>query len=194
LPATVTKLSDIYGIVVSSTIINGQVVSADDIVYTFDNRIAQQRLLDSIKLRLNRIGTAALKEVQANLAGFRQKKLAEYQNLIAQGKDVSMTSVVDIANDSNAPHFKVLDRSSQGLLNRETLGVDEDFNILEAPLGGGGRFVVSSTAPATPGEPMQIILLNSNETSTKTPWGDPSKTNKFRYQITIQAVSNTSTI
>lgn len=187
IPATVANASNVKSISAPT--------GSDDIVYTFDNRQAQATLLNTIQLRLNRIGTASLKAIQSELADHRRKKLAEYQKRIADGENVDVSEVVDITDDPDAPHFLVLDRSPDGIKNRRTLGVDEDFTILEtalpkisgAAMANGGKFIVSSTEPKTPSEPMQIILMNS---SNKTPWGDPSKSKPFRFQITIQAISD----
>ena len=185
IPGNITNMSQINGIIAPS--------GSDDIVYHFDNRNSQQLLLDTIKLHLNRIGTATLKEIQSKLTDYRRAKMTIYQDLISQGKDVSLTSVVDIAKDPSAPHIAPLDGTSiQGKKHRRDIGVDQDFALLEAPLGGGGKFVVSSTLTNNPADPFQIILTNFNEDTKKTPWGDPSTPNKpLRYQITIQAVSST---
>ena len=179
IPANITNMSQITGIIAPS--------DSDDIAYTFNNLAAQQALLESIKLRLNRIGTATLKEVQADLAGYRRKKLDIYQTMISEGKDVSITSVVDIANDPDAPRIASLDGvTNDGRQHRYNIGVDEDFNILERSLSGGGNFIVSSTATTNPSDSFEIILLNSK--NFPTPWGKPASS--FRYQITIQAVSS----
>lgn len=172
---TITNLSGIYGVV----------AAGDDIVYSFDNRRAQEDMLKSIDARMQRIGTAALKELQSRVAPYRQAKLAAYQAQVANGKDVSIDTL-DITHDVNAPTFIDLGSTSQGLDNRLKLGVDEEFTILEARTPTNKQMALTTEVPATLSDPLVIEIKNN--ANRPTPWGNPAS--GFVYTVYVSAVTS----
>lgn len=178
-----TNVAQIYSVVVPTNSVG--VPQNDDIIYAFDNRTVQQQILESIKARMNRIGTAALKELQVRISDYRQTKLATYQQQVASGQQGDLT-LLDITNDTAAPKFLALDNSNQGKDNRRLLGVDEEFAMLEREIGTGGQFVLSAAQPSSTMAPLVIGI--TNDPAKPTPWGRPA--NQFRFQIKVSISSS----
>lgn len=179
----ITNVGQIYSVVVPTNATG--VPQNDDIIYSFDNRNIQQQILASIKARLNRIGTAALKELQVRISSYRQAKLTAYQAQVAAGQEGNL-NLLDLSTDASAPRFLALDDTAQGLINRRQLGVDEEFEILEREIGSGGRFVLSAPQPGSATAPLVIGVANAS--NKKTPWGTTA--NPFKFQIKVSITSS----
>lgn len=174
----VTSLSGIYGIVVPTGATGAP--ANDDIIYAFDNSTMQQQALDGLKAHMERIGSAALRELQTRVGAYRQVKLAQYQSDIAKGKDVNISNL-DISTDPNAPRFLALDNTQTGLNNRRQLGVDEDFSVIEETLPNGGQLVLNAPTPVNATDPLVITVTNSS--NNPTPWG--TKAVPLQYVIKV---------
>lgn len=150
--------------------------TSDDIVYTFDNRENQMRVMQTLQAHMERIGTAALKEYQGRVATFRAALVAKYQADVAAGKAVAPPSM-DLADHGSAAP-KMLSLSSAA--NRRQLGVDEDFSMLERTLPDGSKMLMTTVAPANPDDPLVMTLTNGTK---KTPWGKTGAA--FKYVLRV---------
>lgn len=170
-PATVLAVRNI----VAPTDAKG-LPTSDDIVYTFDNRADQMRVMQTLQAHLERIGSAALREYQGRVATFRAALVAKYQADVAAGKAVAPPSMDLADHGSSAP--KMLSLSSAA--NRRELGVDEDFSMLERTLPDGSKMVMTAAAPANPDDPLVLTLTNGTK---KTPWGKTGA--GFKYVLRV---------
>lgn len=173
-PANPTTISAVRNIVVP-TDASGKPTS-DDIVYTFDNREDQMRMLQTIHSHMERIGTASLKEYQYRVSTFRSNLIATYESDVAAGRAVAAPDM-DLGNHSNAPKMLSLDTTA----NRFALGVDEDIAVLERTLASGRRMVLSAVTPANANAP--LVLTLTNHSTNPTPWG--TSTSPFRYVVRV---------
>lgn len=178
IPAIITSLSALYGITVPTTPTGAP--ANDDIVFSFDNSEVQNQALTSLKSHMERIGSAALKELQVRTTAYRLTKLQQYQADIAAGKDVNVSSI-DIGSDPNAPRFLALDNSVTGLNNRRQLGVDADFNYVERVLPDSSHFVLGAPVPLSATDPLVITIVN--DANHPTPWGKPANTLKYSISV-----------
>lgn len=150
--------------------------TSDDIVYTFDNREDQLRLLQTMQQHMERIGTAALAEYQFRALAFRTSLVEAYQRDVAAGNVVAAPNL-DLAAHADSPRMLSLNSAE----NRYKLGVDEDFAILERTLASGRRMVLSAVAPVGASSPLMLTL--SNSASSPTPWGTTSMPLRFVVRV-----------
>lgn len=174
IPANPTTIGAVRNIVVPTNAA-GQPTS-DDIVYTFDNREDQMRMLQTIHSHMERIGTASLKEYQYRVTDFRAGLIRQYETDVALGKAVAAPDM-DLSTHANPPVMLSLATPE----NRYKLGVDEDILILERDLSSGRRMLLSAAAPTTATAP--LVLTLTNDPSKPTPWGTSSS--PFRYTIRV---------
>ncbi len=174
IPANPTTIGAVRNIVVPTNAA-GQPTS-DDIVYTFDNREDQMRLLQTIHGHMERIGTASLKEYQYRVTDFRSKLITKYEQDVALGKAVAAPDM-DLSNHSNAPKMLSLETDT----NRYALGVDEDISVLQRRLASGRYMDLSAATPTSANAP--LILTLTNNPTNPTPWG--TSTAPFRYIVRV---------
>lgn len=174
IPSNPTTIGQVRNIVVPTSA--SGLPTSDDIVYTFDNREDQMRLLQTLHAHLERIGTASLKEYQYRVTDFRADLIKKYEQDVAKGIAVTAPDM-ELASHSNAPVMLSLTTVS----NRYKLGVDEDIAILERTLASGRRMVLTATAPSSTTAPLRLTLTNNP--NNPTPWGTTSA--PFVYVVNV---------
>jgi hypothetical protein len=174
IPTNPTTINAVRNIVVP-TDSSGKPTS-DDIVYTFDNREDQMRLLQTIHSHMERIGTASLKEYQYRVTDFRANLIKEYETNVSLGKAVAAPDM-DLSTYANPPKMLSLETDA----NRYALGVDEDMAVLQRELASGRNMVLNAAAPTGANAPLILTLTNS--TTKPTPWGTSSA--PFRYIVRV---------